>query len=382
MTTMRATSNVTAAAATDYGAMGCSSQPEGVDDDMIGVILNYVCSASLFLLACHIAWRHGWTRSSKVGIVTELGMSIGYLTGGLVHHLYANRASDDSCASDMFYPVFCLSYLAMIASAWAWLGVVAVAQGETSSSSSSSSSSTSSTSSTRSSSSRRVATASRRVWIVRAILAVSAACILGGAGWCQAGAVTLYPGKTDPCPPSAQATCDRLMMIGEGIFYTFWMVTWWLVAVELHYARVARGSHVACAANWLAPVSLSFGPGQIMAVCVLPVLVAQAAGESLEQASERGLEIYCALRTGVTYILAVLVSHLFTFVVSGRVFSGQQHHKQQQQQHHHHHHARLQKQCEPAHGGNGLSMAGLGRDGSGAAGGGLSEDDEEAQLIH
>lgn len=45
-----------------------------------------------------------------VVIKTEAGMSLGYLFGGLVHHLFANRASDDNCASALFYPAMALTW--------------------------------------------------------------------------------------------------------------------------------------------------------------------------------------------------------------------------------------------------------------------------------
>ena len=100
----------------------CSEQAYGVDDDFEGVILNYVCSVALFCTAVHLWHSHGWRRASS-GILTEAGMCIGYLLGGLVHHLFPNRASNSQCASGWFYVLFPLSYLAMIYSGWAWLGV-------------------------------------------------------------------------------------------------------------------------------------------------------------------------------------------------------------------------------------------------------------------
>jgi hypothetical protein len=83
--------------------------------------------------------------------------------------------------------------------------------------------------------------------------------------------------------------------------------------------------------------ALLFGPGQVLGVCMAPVawlaLVPQphagdAGGESAYDTLAHGHEAqalamrwYCLLRTGVTYILAVLVSHLFTFALSDRIFS-------------------------------------------------------------
>ena len=37
------------------GLDGCSSQPEGVDDDAAGVLLNYVCAGVLLILG---EWEH------------------------------------------------------------------------------------------------------------------------------------------------------------------------------------------------------------------------------------------------------------------------------------------------------------------------------------
>ncbi len=35
---------------------------------------------------------------------------------------------------------------------------------------------------------------------------------------------------------------------------------------------------------------------------------------------DKGLELYCYLRTGVTYILAVLFCHIFTVIISDRIY--------------------------------------------------------------
>ena len=60
-------------ASLDWSAAGCSAAPEGVDDDRIGVGLNYACGATLFVAAT-LLWRRGGTR----GALTELGMALGY----------------------------------------------------------------------------------------------------------------------------------------------------------------------------------------------------------------------------------------------------------------------------------------------------------------
>jgi hypothetical protein len=49
---------------------GCSTNPEGVDDDYIGVLLNYACAAVLAGLAVHLWHHHGWQRA-RIGIFTE-----------------------------------------------------------------------------------------------------------------------------------------------------------------------------------------------------------------------------------------------------------------------------------------------------------------------
>ena len=92
-----------------------------LDDDRLGVLLNYVCSAILLAAACALLRRYG--RRGLRGTLTELGMSLGYLLGGLVHDRFPNRAVRDVCAHRYFYPTFAASYAAMIASAWAWSGV-------------------------------------------------------------------------------------------------------------------------------------------------------------------------------------------------------------------------------------------------------------------
>ena len=92
---------------------GCSGDNNGVDNDFVGVILNYVCSFVLFVLGSHLWHKHGY-KKAKIGILTEYGMSLGYLTGGLVHHFFADRASDKNCASKYFYFIFGLSYSSVI----------------------------------------------------------------------------------------------------------------------------------------------------------------------------------------------------------------------------------------------------------------------------
>ena len=61
-------------------AAGCSASPEGVDDDRVGVALNYVCGATL-LAAALLLHRRGGRRAAR-GVCTELGMALGYLLGG------------------------------------------------------------------------------------------------------------------------------------------------------------------------------------------------------------------------------------------------------------------------------------------------------------
>jgi hypothetical protein len=100
--------------------LGCSAQPEGVDDDQIGVALNYICSIILLVLAYHMYSKYGY-QVAKKAIQTEIGMSLGYFFGGLCHGSFANRASDDNCANRYFYPFFAISYLSMIISSLAWL---------------------------------------------------------------------------------------------------------------------------------------------------------------------------------------------------------------------------------------------------------------------
>ena len=58
-------------------------------------------------------------------------------------------------------------------------------------------------------------------------LAVSALLIVFGSLWCQL-TVSLFEGKDDPCSgsPGGQPTCDRVMMLGEGLFYLAWPLSW------------------------------------------------------------------------------------------------------------------------------------------------------------
>ena len=81
-------------------------------------------------------------------------MSVGYLTGGLVHHLFPDRSSAKSCASQFFYPIFCVSYLSMTVSMWAWLYTIKEQR-------------------------------SISVIVIRGTILISAIAIAVGATWCQ-----------------------------------------------------------------------------------------------------------------------------------------------------------------------------------------------------
>ena len=256
--------------------LGCSSQPEGVDDDSIGVALNYICSLALLCVSFSLYRSHASHPSATTIVTTELGMSLGYLLGGIVHGTFPNRASDDNCAAYYFYPLFSFSYFAMIVSSLAWLQLAKP-------------------------------NAPLRDFSTFVLL-VSATLILTGAVSCQF-TVSLYPGATDDCPPSEQAVCDRIMMTGEGLFYLTWVVGWAVVAYSLNSACPSFQTRLC---NVLAPVSLFFGPGQILLVCLLPVLTAP----SVAQGMANSMALYCTLRTGVTYILAVLACHLFSSQVA------------------------------------------------------------------
>ena len=335
-----------------YGQWGCSPQAEGVDDDLVGVALNYACGVFLFWLALHLFWTHsnagsGSSSSSHArssssprrldakvtsGILTELGMGVGYLTGGIVHHLFPNRAVNNHCAAWGFYPVFCVSYLGMIVSALAWLGVSrggGVDEGDSEG-----------FGRRRPIRSRHSSGGFDSIACVRCVteclLVLSAIFIVVGSTWCELGGATLIQMGEKCSAGKGQATCDAVMMAGEGIFYVVWIFAWAVVAAHLdreYFSASTRserpedGGHGRClcfsdrALNWAAPlVLLVFGPGQILAVSLLPVVFARP-GESMADIGATSLDWYCKLRTGVTYILAVLACHFFTFLISGRIFS-------------------------------------------------------------
>lgn len=254
--------------------MGCSDGQGGVDDDFVGVIMNYVCCVVLLCLGSHIWYKHGWIRG-KVGILTEYSMALGYLTGGLVHHLFAERASSNDCANRYFYPIFCISYEGMVLSMWAWL---------------------------------HIAKQTRCTAIIRWFIIICAVAIGVGAVWCQF-TVHLYSSNVD-CGKGSQPMCDVTMGLGEGLFYAIWGVVWFAVAADTH--RLCHGAWEK-AANWLAPFFLALGPWQILLVSGLPIIFGGGPKDSLN--------LYCELRTGTTYILAVLFCHIFTVIVSDRIFS-------------------------------------------------------------
>ena len=114
----------------------------------------------------------------------------------------------------------------------------------------------------------------------------------------------------DQCPKDGQPMCDKVMGGGEGLFYFIWGIVWFKVAGNLHGVCVTLMEKVA---NWLAPVFLAFGPWQILLVAVVPMLLGKTTHESLA--------LYCYLRVGVTYIVAVLLCHICTVVVTDRIFA-------------------------------------------------------------
>ena len=246
---------------------GCSPMSEGVDDDLLGVILNYLLGLTLLLLSLYISS----TPSPNPTLVRcELGMSLGYLLGGVVHGTFPNRASDDNCAAYWFYPLFSMSYTCMIYSCYVYLSL---------------------------------SPPSPMRWKLQAALCVSAFLVLTGGMICQL-TVDLYPGKLDDCPPSSQAACDKVMMSGEGVFYVAWTLVWWSVGKSYKGSRTTWNS--------VSRYALVFGPMQILAVCIVPVAMSVAGGGTVEEGMGRSLEVYCGVRTGVTYILAVLASHFGT----------------------------------------------------------------------
>ena len=166
------------------------------------MLCSCYCPALILLPRAHaLGPAHVTPSSGKVGVKTELGMSAGYLLGGLVHHLFANRANKDHCASGWFYILFPISYLTMIFSGWSWLGIVT----------------------------RYTKTAI----VVKFIWSLSGLLIVSGGIWCQS-TVTLFWGTwlgriepPDQCHSSdGEPWCDTVMFYGEGIFYIIWIVTW------------------------------------------------------------------------------------------------------------------------------------------------------------
>ena len=75
--------------------------------------------------------------------------------------------------------------------------------------------------------------------------------------------------------------CVQTMMCGEALFYFFWCAAWFWVAIQLHPQCVDRSEKVL---NWLAPISLLLGPGQILFVCALPTLYLPTNGPAQAEA--------------------------------------------------------------------------------------------------
>merc|ERR1711920_301886 len=105
--------------------------------------------------------------------------------------------------------------------------------------------------------------------------------------------------------------CDAIMAFGGGLFYFIWGVVWFVVAADTN--RLVHGAWEK-AANWLAPCFLALGPWQILSVSAVPMLLSGGG-------PKESLDLYCSLKTGTTYIIAVLLCHVFTVVVSDRIFS-------------------------------------------------------------
>ena len=286
--------------------LGCSAGlSEGVDDDFVGVIMNFVCAFTLICTTWHI-YAHYYNRheGAVTGMRTEFGMSLGYLFGGLVHGWMANRASDDNCASNYFYPVFAISYLSMVWSADGWLVVCDRVPFDM-------------RAHAKIKDVRLIGCIRKiRQYFIRPTLYLSAVLLFSGATWCQLfSSVEFHEGNLDNCPGgNAPALCDMMFASGEGIFYVFWVCVWIIVAIEISY----RGLCVTFCdkvTNLLAPLALFFGPGQIFVVSAAAILIYGANGEG----QAVGLAWYCEMRVGVTYIVAVLLSHICSTVLMTRV---------------------------------------------------------------
>ena len=286
--------------------LGCSAGlSEGVDDDFVGVIMNFVCALTLVCTASHI-YIHYYNRhkGAATGVKTEFGMSLGYLFGGLVHGWMANRASDDDCASNYFYPVFAISYLSMVWSADNWLEVCDHIPFDA-----------------RTHAKIKDIRFIRRIQkirkcFIRPTLYLSAILLFTGATWCQLfSSVQFHEGNLDDCaganPP---ALCDAMFATGEGIFYVFWVFVWVVVAMEVSYRELCD-TFCDKLLNVLAPLALFVGPGQIFVVSAVAILLYGAGG----QGQIVGLEWYCHMRVGVTYIIAVLLSHICSTLLMTRV---------------------------------------------------------------
>ena len=286
--------------------LGCTAGlSEGVDDDFIGVIMNFVCAVILICTTLHI-YYHYYKRhaGATTGMKTEFGMSLGYLFGGIVHGWMANRANDDNCASNYFYPLFAISYLSMVWSADGWLDICDYVQRNP----------------TLADNSRIQQIRSLRKYIIRPALYLSASLLTIGATWCQLfSSVKFYEGNLDDCPGGhPPALCDATFAVGEGIFYVFWVVVWVTVAAEVACSGVCVTFYDRLA-NVSSPVILFFGPGQIFTVSVVAILLYGADGQGQAVA----LTWYCNMRVGVTYIIAVLMSHISsTFLMSETLFKG------------------------------------------------------------
>ena len=98
-----------------------------------------------------------------------------------------------------------------------------------------------------------------------------------------------------------------------GVFYVAWIAAWAVAAARLSPILAAPAKrHTVLSVAWL-----FLGPGQILFVCAAPLLFYDAA-----RAAAASMRWYCRARTGVTYILAVLGSHLSTAVVSSSLLNG------------------------------------------------------------
>merc|ERR1711934_50308 len=180
----------------------------------------------------HSRHRHSWK-----SVAVQAGYCVGYICGGLCHHYFPNRASDDDCASHAFYVFWTISYSGMGFAALCHVSFCF--QQELS---------------------RLAVFAGSSLCFVCLVMGVSAT-------WCIA--TVENTGGEDSCATSPGALCDHTFLYAELAFVQFTLACWFACTWRMQDELKVHGWGVR-AANRLAPLCL-LSAGWLVAVMGLVI---------------------------------------------------------------------------------------------------------------